>query len=108
MKKVLSANATASVSVESLMNDVDVRGSLTRDAFEQMSAPLLQRVRKPLEQVCVCVRVCVGALAAGVGEGSSREVLVVVRVEHGKGGGEGFRWKASLCVSMGYKSTASV
>ena len=51
MKKVLSANATATLSVESIMEDVDVRGSMTRDQFEELCAPVLQRVRGPLQQV---------------------------------------------------------
>lgn len=51
MKKVLSANAQASLSVESIMDDVDVRGTMTRDLFEEMSASVLQRVRQPLQQV---------------------------------------------------------
>lgn len=33
------------------MNDVDVRGILTREQFEEMAAPLLARVRLPLQQV---------------------------------------------------------
>ena len=51
MKKVLSANADASLSVESIMEDVDVRGKLSRADFEAMSAPILDRVRGPLQQV---------------------------------------------------------
>ena len=51
MKKVLSANANATLSVESIMNDIDVRGSMSRDKFEEMSAPVLERVRQPLLQV---------------------------------------------------------
>ena len=51
MKKVLSANAQASLSVESLMNDIDVRGNMTRDDFEQLSQSVLERVRQPLQQV---------------------------------------------------------
>ena len=74
MKKVLSANATASLSVESIMEDVDVRGKMTRDEFEELCGPVLQRVRKPLEQVlptCRCRRRCHAVtslkLAAGLG-----------------------------------------
>ena len=51
MKKVLSANADASLSVESIMEDVDVRGKMSRDQFEEMSVPILNRVREPLQQV---------------------------------------------------------
>ena len=50
MKKILSANAQAPISIESLMNDVDVSGVLKRDEFEELLKPLLDRVTVPLEQ----------------------------------------------------------
>lgn len=50
LKKVLSANAQAPISIESLMNDVDVSGMLTRKELEEMIQPLLDRVTAPLEQ----------------------------------------------------------
>ena len=50
LKKVLSANAQAPISIESLMNDVDVSGILKRDELEALLQPLLDRVTIPLEQ----------------------------------------------------------
>ena len=50
MKKVLSANAQAPISIESLMNDVDVSGMLKRDELEGLLQPLLDRATIPLEQ----------------------------------------------------------
>ncbi|KAK0628063.1 Heat shock protein hsp88 [Lasiodiplodia hormozganensis] len=50
LKKVLSANAGAPISVESIMNDVDVRGFLKREELEELVKPLLERATKPLEQ----------------------------------------------------------
>lgn len=50
LKKVLSANAGAPISVESIMNDVDVRGFLKREELEELVQPLLERAIKPLEQ----------------------------------------------------------
>lgn len=50
LKKVLSANQQAPISIESLMNDVDVKGSLTREELEKLVQPLLERVMIPLEQ----------------------------------------------------------
>lgn len=58
MKKVLSANAEASISVESIMNDVDVRGKMTRDDFEKMAQPLLSRVAQPLQTVWAPFSLC--------------------------------------------------
>lgn len=50
LKKILSANAQAPLNIESLMNDVDVRGMLKRDELEDLVKPLLERATKPLEQ----------------------------------------------------------
>ena len=49
MKKILSANAAAPISIESLMNDVDVSGIMKRDDLEQLLQPLLERATAPLE-----------------------------------------------------------
>ena len=50
LKKVLSANAGAPINIESLMNDVDVRGFLKREELEELMKPLLERAHIPLEQ----------------------------------------------------------
>lgn len=50
LKKVLSANAAAPMSIESLMEDVDVRAFVKREELEQMVKPLLDRLHVPLEQ----------------------------------------------------------
>ncbi|EME86403.1 uncharacterized protein MYCFIDRAFT_60889 [Pseudocercospora fijiensis CIRAD86] len=50
LKKVLSANALAPINIESLMNDVDVRGVLKREELEELVRPLLDRAHLPLEQ----------------------------------------------------------
>ena len=50
LKKILSANASAPISIESLMNDVDVKGFLKRDELEELIKPLVDRVTVPLEQ----------------------------------------------------------
>ena len=50
LKKVLSANASAPINIESLMNDVDVRGLLKREEVEELLRPLLERATGPLEQ----------------------------------------------------------
>ncbi|KAF6220561.1 hypothetical protein HO133_002994 [Letharia lupina] len=50
MKKILSANAQAPISIESLMNDVDVNGMMKREELEELLQPLLERATIPLEQ----------------------------------------------------------
>ncbi|KAJ6785254.1 hypothetical protein PWT90_09076 [Aphanocladium album] len=48
-KKVLSANQQSAVNIESLMNDIDVSAMVTRQEFEEMIQPLLERTFEPLE-----------------------------------------------------------
>lgn len=50
LKKVLSANAQAPLSVESIMNDIDASSSMTREVMEDLVAPLLERTVVPLEK----------------------------------------------------------
>lgn len=50
LKKILSANAQAPISIESLMNDVDVQAVMRRDELEELLQPLLERATGPLEQ----------------------------------------------------------
>ncbi|XP_062230936.1 heat shock 70 kDa protein 15-like [Phragmites australis] len=50
LKKVLSANPEAPLNIECLMDEKDVRGFIRRDEFEQISAPVLERVKGPLEK----------------------------------------------------------
>ncbi|OAA44398.1 Heat shock protein Hsp88 [Metarhizium rileyi] len=49
-KKILSANQQAPVNIESMMNDIDVAAMITRQEFEAMTEPLLNRTHVPLEQ----------------------------------------------------------
>ncbi len=48
---MLSANSEATLHVESLINDLDVSGSLTRDQFEELIQPLIGRINAVLEKV---------------------------------------------------------
>lgn len=50
LKKILSANQSAPLNIESLMNDIDVRAVVTRQEFEALVEPVLSRVQGPLEQ----------------------------------------------------------
>ncbi|KAI9789517.1 MAG: adenyl-nucleotide exchange factor sse1 [Piccolia ochrophora] len=51
LKKVLSANASAPLNIESLTNDIDVTSFLKREELEELVKPLLDRVTAPLEEV---------------------------------------------------------
>ena len=48
-KKVLSANPQAPIAIESFMDDIDVKGSMERDDFLEMCAPLMDRFQKVIE-----------------------------------------------------------
>ncbi|KAL3631864.1 hypothetical protein CASFOL_024848 [Castilleja foliolosa] len=50
LKKILSANPESPLNIECLMDDKDVRGFIKRDEFEEISIPILERVKKPLEK----------------------------------------------------------
>jgi heat shock protein 4 len=50
LKKVLSANAEANLSVESIMNDVDASSRLNREQLEGLIGPLLDRVQAPIQR----------------------------------------------------------
>jgi len=50
LKKILSANVTAPLNIESVMNDVDVSTMLKREELERLVAPVLARITAPLER----------------------------------------------------------
>ncbi len=50
VKKVLSANTSAPVNIESVMNDVDAQSSLSREELEELVQPLLERVDDPVKE----------------------------------------------------------
>ncbi|XP_074577981.1 heat shock 70 kDa protein 15-like [Curcuma longa] len=50
LKKVLSANPEAPLNIECLMDEKDVRAFIKREEFEQISIPILERVKGPLEK----------------------------------------------------------
>jgi len=50
LKKVLSANVSAPLNVESIMDDIDAASTLTREKLEELVGPLLERTTFPLEQ----------------------------------------------------------
>lgn len=50
VKKILSANAEAPLSVESIMVDVDASSRMTREEYEELIAPIVERVTAPIQQ----------------------------------------------------------
>merc|ERR1711939_552005 len=49
-KKILSANLEAGLSCECLMEDNDFSSNMTRDVFEKMCQPMMDKVRAVLEK----------------------------------------------------------
>lgn len=47
---MLSANPEAPINIDSLMNDIDVRGMMNRTIFEELSMSLLEKVCAPVRQ----------------------------------------------------------
>jgi len=50
LKKMLNTNPEAPINIDSLMNDIDVRGSMKRGEFEDIIKPLLERTLEPVKQ----------------------------------------------------------
>jgi heat shock protein 4 len=50
LKKILSANSEAPLNVESIMNDIDASSKLSRETYEDLIAPVLDRIAIPLQQ----------------------------------------------------------
>ncbi|OMH81970.1 Heat shock protein-like protein [Zancudomyces culisetae] len=50
LKKMLSANPVSNISVESIMEDIDVSATMRREEFEELIEPVLKRMDAPLQQ----------------------------------------------------------
>ncbi|PIA14692.1 heat shock protein 70 [Coemansia reversa NRRL 1564] len=50
LKKVLSANSQAPITVENLMNDVDASAMYSRDEFVELIEPLLKKLEQPIQK----------------------------------------------------------
>ncbi|KAJ0865518.1 putative Heat shock protein 70 family [Helianthus annuus] len=102
LKKVLSANPEAPMNIECLMDDKDVRGFIKRDEFEQISTPILERVKKPLEKALSEAQLTVGDIYAVEVVGSGSRVPAVIKILSDFFGKEPRRTlNASECVSKG-------
>ncbi|GFH14593.1 heat shock protein 70E, partial [Haematococcus lacustris] len=101
-KKILSANTEASIAVECIMNDVDVRGSITRDEFEAMLEPSLQRFRGVLQQALQRSGVPQSEISSVEVVGSSTRIPCLARiVEEVFGKAASRTMNAKECVSRG-------
>ncbi|KAL8537586.1 hypothetical protein ACS0TY_012634 [Phlomoides rotata] len=102
MKKVLSANPEAPLNIECLMDDKDVRGIIKRDEFEQISTPILERVKKPLEKALADAGLTVENIHSVEVVGSGSRVPAIIKILTEFFGKEPRRtMNASECVAKG-------
>ncbi|XP_008793460.2 heat shock 70 kDa protein 14-like [Phoenix dactylifera] len=102
LKKVLSANPEAPLNIECLMDEKDVRGFIKREEFERISAPILQRVKGPLETALLEARLTTENIHAVEVVGSGSRVPAIIKILTEFFGKEPRRtMNASECVARG-------
>ncbi|XP_077233747.1 heat shock 70 kDa protein 15-like [Tasmannia lanceolata] len=102
LKKMLSANPEAPLNIECLMDEKDVRGFIKRDEFEQISIPILERVKGPLEKALSEAGLSVDNIHSVEVVGSGSRVPAVIRILTEFFGKEPRRtMNASECVARG-------
>ncbi|KAJ3701351.1 hypothetical protein LUZ61_005056 [Rhynchospora tenuis] len=102
LKKVLSANPEAPLSIECLMDEKDVRGFIKREEFEKLSAPILERVKGPLEKALAEAMLTVDMVHFVEVVGSGSRVPAIIKILTEFFGKEPRRtMNASECVARG-------
>ncbi|XP_065865950.1 heat shock 70 kDa protein 15 [Euphorbia lathyris] len=102
LKKVLSANPEAPLNIECLMEEKDVRGFIKRDEFEQISIPILERVKRPLEKALQDANLTVENVHMVEVVGSGSRVPAIIKIMTEFFGKEPRRtMNASECVARG-------
>ncbi|XP_016440765.1 heat shock 70 kDa protein 14 [Nicotiana tabacum] len=102
LKKVLSANPEAPLSIECLMDEKDVRGFIKREEFEQICIPILERVKKPLEKALLEAGLTTENIHSVEVVGSSSRVPAMMKILTEFFGKEPRRtMNASECVAKG-------
>ncbi|KAN0091424.1 Heat shock protein 70 family [Tylopilus felleus] len=87
LKKILSANSEAPLSVESIMNDIDASSKLSRDAYEELIAPVLDRIALPLQQALIESGLSIDQIdAVELIGGTTRVPAVRARIQAALGG----------------------
>ncbi|KAK6912093.1 Heat shock protein 70 family [Dillenia turbinata] len=102
LKKVLSANPEAPLNIECLMDEKDVRGFIKREEFEQISIPILERVKGPLVKALSEAGLAPENIYAVEVVGSGSRVPAILRILMEVFGKEPRRtMNASECVAKG-------
>ncbi|CAA0837237.1 Heat shock 70 kDa protein 14 [Striga hermonthica] len=102
LKKVLSANPEAPLNIECLMDEKDVRGFIKRDEFEEISIPILERVKRPLEKALAEAGLTTEHIHSVEVVGSGSRVPAIIKILTEFFGKEPRRtMNASECVAKG-------
>ncbi|XP_072959958.1 heat shock 70 kDa protein 15-like [Typha angustifolia] len=102
LKKVLSANPEAPLNIECLMDEKDVKGFIKREEFEQISGPILDRVKGPLEKALSEAGLTIENVHSVEVVGSGSRVPAIIRILTEFFGKEPRRtMNASECVARG-------
>ncbi|XP_068647507.1 heat shock 70 kDa protein 14-like [Aristolochia californica] len=102
LKKVLSANPQAPLNIECLMDEKDVRGFIKRDELEQISVPILERVKGPLEKALSEAGLNIDSINSVEVVGSASRIPAIFRIITEFFGKEPRRtMNASECVARG-------
>ena len=87
LKKILSANMEAPLSVESIMNDIDASSKLSREVYEELIAPVLDRIALPLQQALIDSGLTIDQIdAVELLGGTTRVPSVRTRIQAALGG----------------------
>ncbi|KAH0451688.1 hypothetical protein IEQ34_018987 [Dendrobium chrysotoxum] len=102
LKKVLSANAEAPLSIECLMEEKDVKGFIKREDFEKLSSGLLERVLEPCKKAVFEAGLQVDRIQSVELVGSGSRIPAISRILSGFFRREpGRSLNASECVARG-------
>ncbi|KAH7657356.1 Heat shock protein 70 family protein [Dioscorea alata] len=80
LKKTLSAYPEGLLNIEWLMDGKDVKGFIKREEFEQISMPILERVKAPLEKALLDAGLTVQSIHSAEVVGSGSRVPAIIRI----------------------------
>ncbi|XP_078438693.1 heat shock 70 kDa protein 14-like [Wolffia australiana] len=102
LKKVLSANPVAPLNIECLVDEKDVKAIIKRDEFEEISLPILERVKGPLQKALSDAGLTVEQIHSVEVVGSGSRVPAILKILTDFFGKEPRRtMNASECVARG-------
>eukprot|EP00249_Psilotum_nudum_P020385 c27679_g2_i1 orf=214-1470(+) len=80
LKKILSANPEAPLSIECLMDEQDVKGFMKRENFEDLASTLLERIRVPCQRALFEANLTVEKVHSVEIVGSGSRIPAILRV----------------------------